>query len=129
MAPFLDKAPTWIRQAVLVVAAGAAGYLSTLGVDGGFIRDIWGGLTQASPPVAMVLFVLLLRSEAKREEANRQCNDRTIDFIKSTNLQANSADRTAEAFKELSPVLQTIATAIGVAKTRRRRRRTAGERA
>lgn len=125
MGQLIEKISATFRQLAVVVAAAITGYLSTAGLDGGFLKDIWGGLTNASPPVAMILFVLLLRSEAKREEANRQCNDRTIDFINSTNLQANSAGRTAEAFKELSPILQTVATVLG-AQARRRRRRASG---
>lgn len=72
---------------------GVIGWLGETGKDGGFIRDIWQALKTASPPVAMIMFFLYMRESQKRDEAQKQCNDRTIDFVKATNLATNTFSR------------------------------------
>lgn len=76
-----------------VVAIAIIGAIGETGKDGGFIKDIWAVLKTASPPVAMVMFWLFIRESAKRDFADKQCNERTIDFIKSTNAATSTFDR------------------------------------
>lgn len=72
-----------------VLGIAAFGFVGEHGSDSGlitsFVKDIWAGLKTASPPVAMVMFFLYLRADSERKEAQRQCNERTLDFVKTTN--------------------------------------------
>ena len=94
----------------------AIGYVGEQGGDGGFIKDIWTALKVSSPPVAMVLFALLLDERRERREAQRQCNERTVDYIKSTNLQTTASEKMATGFRQLTDAVR------GALDARRRRR-------
>lgn len=77
-----------------VIVLGAVAYVGEHpGIDGGMLQDVWNALKTASPPVSMVLFLFLLKSEAERRQAQRETSERTIDFIKSTNAAAAALER------------------------------------
>jgi len=63
-----------------------------------FVQEIWAMLKGASPPVAMVLFYLFMREQTERREAQKQCNERTVDFIRSTNLSVSTFDKVTSRF-------------------------------
>ena len=121
----MEKLADWIKRAPLFIVLAAFAWLSETGNDGGFVKDIWTAAKTASPLAAMVALYLLYDERRERREAQRECNDRTIDFVQSTNLQANSAGQTAEAFRDMAEALETVGTAIGLPK-RRTKRRTGG---
>lgn len=84
------------RKVIPVATLVALGWLGETGHDGGFIKDIWLSLKTASPPVAMILFVLLIDERRDRREAQKQTNERTIDFVQSTNGMSNAVSRMAD---------------------------------
>jgi len=63
--------------------------------DGGFVRDIWDAAKTASPFAAMLAILLFFDERRERREAQRQCNERTIDFIQSTNVASTVMDKMA----------------------------------
>jgi len=95
---FLERA---VKDFGPVVGLAIIGWLGERGDDGGFIKDIWTALKTASPPVAMILLVLLLREQRERKEAQKQCNERTVDFVNATNGMARSQERTQLKFAAL----------------------------
>lgn len=100
--PMFYRGLDLIKKTMVPMAAlGLVGWLADTGTDGGFIKDIWTALKTASPPVAMVLFVLFLDERRERREAQRQTNERTIDFINSTNSATNALQGMALSMKEL----------------------------
>ena len=121
----MEKLADWIKRAPLFIGLAAFAWLSETGNDGGFVKDIWMAAKTASPLAAMVALYLLYDERRERREAQRQCNDRTIDFVQSTNLQANSSGRTAEAVRDMAEALGTLGDSIGLPK-RRVKRRTGG---
>ena len=121
----MEKLADWLKRAPLFIGLAAFAWLSETGNDGGFVRDIWTAAKTASPLAAMVALYLLYDERRERREAQRQCNDRTIDFVQSTNLQANSSGRTAEAVRDMAEALGTLGDSIGLPK-RRAKRRTGG---
>lgn len=74
-----------VKKLAAVGAVVGVGYIGESGQDGGFIKDVWAALKTASPPVAMVMFILFLDERRERRECQRQLNERTVDFIQSTN--------------------------------------------
>lgn len=111
----IERAAEWIKGSGLVVVLLVTSYLGEHDGQDGFIRDIWIGLKTASPPLAMIMFWLYLRADAERRRAQRECADRTVDYIESTNLQAQSSEKSASALSEAVRALTAIA--------RRRRKR------
>ncbi len=97
----MERLADFIRKALAVIAVFVVGYLGESGNDGGFIKDIWSSLKTASPPVAMVLFLLFLDERRERREAQRQCNDRTIDFNATINELKNGFDALMTLLKGL----------------------------
>ncbi len=92
----------------MAIIAGLA-YIGEKGNDGGFIKDIWAAAKTASPFAAM--FAVLVWGDERRErrEAQRQCNDRTIDYIHSTNMQATAAEKLTGVVREMSNVMRDFA--------------------
>lgn len=118
----MERLADWIKRAPLFVGLAAFAWLSETGNDGGFVKDIWTAAKTASPLAAMVALYLLYDERRERRESQRQCNERTIDFVQSTNLQANSAGQTAEAVREMASALEAVGAAVGLPKKRRARR-------
>lgn len=102
MVEFLNKLQKigWLLGLVII------GYLGESGQDGGFIRDIWASLKTASPPVAMVLFMLFIDERRERREAQRQCNDRTIAFTDSANQASGMVSKLTAGFMELRALIR-----------------------
>jgi hypothetical protein len=75
----------------------ALAYVGEKGTDGGFIKDVWTAAKTASPFAAMLCLMLLLDERKERREAQRQCAERTIDFIKTVNVGNRALDKMAEA--------------------------------
>lgn len=92
---------TLITRASWALIALLIGWLGESGHDGGFIKDIWGSLKVASPPVAMILFFLLLDERRERREAQQHCSDRTMDFTRSTNTLTNVVSKLSVAVTEI----------------------------
>ena len=104
-----ERVADTIKKLVAVGVVVVIGYLGESGQDGGFIKDIWAALKTASPPVAMVMFILFLDERRERRDCQKQLNGRTIDFIHSTNGAISTFDRAIEKM-------------TGVARTNRGRR-------
>lgn len=100
----MDPAKIWsaINRIVWPITIAVVSWFGTKNGDGGFIKDIWATLQTASPPVSMVLFLLWLDERRERRESQRQCNDRTIDFIQSTNSQSASSLKMGDGIKQLA---------------------------
>ena len=79
----------------------ALAYAGEKGVDGGLIKDIWAAAKSASPFAAMLCLMLLFDQIKERREAQRQCNDRTIDYIKSVNLSNRALDKMADTVERV----------------------------
>lgn len=60
---------------------GAFMYFGEHGGDGGFVKELWEQAKVASPFAACLSLFLLFDQVRERREAQRQCQDRTIDFI------------------------------------------------
>lgn len=114
----MDKAQDWIKRAGWFFIVGAIAYLGENGADGGFIKDIWSSAKTASPFAAMLALFLLFDQIKERREAQRQCNERTIDYIQSTNLQTTAADKVAGSLSQLAAAVQIIAGAKSSRKSR-----------
>lgn len=85
---------------ILYIAAGLGlTWLGEHGQDGGFIQDIWAQAKVASPLAAMLLLVLYFDEKRERREAQRQCNDRTIEFIQSNNIAHSAMEKISQAHK------------------------------
>ena len=101
------------RNITFLIGLGLVAYLGERGGDGGFIKDMWAQAKIASPFAAMLALFAWLAEREERREAQRQCNERTIDFIQSTNLQTNS----------IPPLMQQVVVVLdAVAKKTRGRR-------
>jgi hypothetical protein len=86
------------RVIYLVIGLGLT-YLGEHGQDGGFIQDIWAQAKIASPLAAMLLLVLYFDEKRERRDAQRQCNDRTIEFIQSNNVAHAAMEKMSQAHK------------------------------
>lgn len=91
----------------LSVAVGFVGvaYLGQTGKDGGFIMDLWNAAKTASPFAAMFAILFFLDERRERREAQRQCNERTISFVESTNTQSTTLENIIEAINQLRATL------------------------
>lgn len=98
MERLIDLARKTFWAGIVAVVA----YLGENGKDGGFVKDVWASLKTASPPVAMLLFLLLLDERRERREAQRQCNERTEAFTESTNGTANVLQRFTDALRDVA---------------------------
>lgn len=92
-----------IRKVILYgftfLTIAALAYFGEQGSDGGFIKDVWGAAKTASPFAAMLCLMLLLDERRERRDAQKQCADRTIDFIKTVNQGFRAVDKMAEALE------------------------------
>lgn len=95
----MDRLVELVKKALPMIAVAVVGYLGETGNDGGFIRDIWNAAKTASPFAAMFAIMVWLDERRERREAQRQCNERTIDFIQSTNLAAKTFGSIVDGLK------------------------------
>lgn len=102
----MTRLETWAKQIGMFIALGAVAWLSESGQDGGFIKDLWSGAKTASPFAAMFAIIAWLSERKERQEAQRQCNERTIDFVQATNHQATAAEKVAAGLGQIVMVLQ-----------------------
>lgn len=106
----MDRFIPLLQKLLAVGGVVAIGYVGETGQDGGFVKDVWAAMKTASPPVAMVMLMLFLDERRERRDSQKELNERTIDFIQST----NGANAT---FGKALDKLTTVTAA-----TRRRRR-------
>jgi hypothetical protein len=99
---------------------GGVGLVIYLGENTGnaFINDVWAAAKTASPLAAMFAILVWADERRERREAQKQCNERTVDFIQATNLQAIASDKIGSGVRELSGVIK----AISQRRTERQRR-------
>lgn len=92
----------------LSVAVGFVGiaYLGQTGKDGGFIRDLWEAGKVASPFATMFAVLFFLDERRERREAQKQCNERTISFVESTNAHSSSLEDLVKAINQLGALIQ-----------------------
>ena len=97
------------------------------GQDGGFIQDIWVQAKVASPLAAMLLIILYFDEKRERREAQRQCNDRTIEFIQSNNIAHIAMEKMSVAHRngleKIAGTYDALSTQYDELLKRRRRRR------
>lgn len=84
------------------LALGAVAYFGEKGYDGGFIKDLWTQAKLASPFAAMLALYAWQREVRDRKEAQEQCADRTVDFIKTANTGFRAIDKMAAAVEKRS---------------------------
>jgi hypothetical protein len=89
----MDRIIDLIKKGVPLLVVAAIGYMGEHGTDGGFIKDIWTAAKTASPLAAMFAVLCWLDERRERREAQRQCNERTIDYVKSTNAASAMFDK------------------------------------
>lgn len=93
-------------MAVVAVVA----YVGENGQDGGFVKDVWAQAKLASPFAAMLALMFLVDQVKERRTAQKELNERTIDFIKSTNLQISAADKVGGAVREMAMAMREVAS-------------------
>lgn len=93
--PWSVKLAYWVKNALPIAVLGLIGWLGETGADGGLIKDVWAAAKTASPFAAMFAILAWLDEKRERREAQAQCNDRTIDFIKSTNAASSAFEKMA----------------------------------
>lgn len=98
---FLQKA------LALAVVAGVA-YLGENGRDGGFVNDVWSQAKLASPFAAMLALLAWVDEKRERRACQKYLNERTVDFIQSTNLQTSSAAGVAGAVREMASAMREV---------------------
>ena len=108
----------WLKNLSLLISLAAIAYFGEHGGDGGFIKDIWAQAKMASPFAAMFAILAWLDERRERREANKNCNERTVDFIRSTNLQTGAAEKVGDGMREISGAVREFATHLR--NTRRR---------
>jgi hypothetical protein len=96
----MDRLLELIKKGIPILGIAAIGYMGEHGTDGGFIKDIWTAAKTASPLAAMFAILAWLDERRERREAQKQCNDRTIEFVKATNLAISTFDRTTSKLQE-----------------------------
>lgn len=74
-----------IKKGAAWAALGLLAWLGESGRDGGFIKDLWLAAKTASPFAAMFAVIVWMGERKERIEAQRQCNERTIDFTNAIN--------------------------------------------
>ena len=82
------------KKGLPILGIAAIGYAGEHGSDGGFLQDIWMAAKTASPLAAMFTTLAWLDERRERREAQKQCNDRTIEFVKTTNTAIGTFDKT-----------------------------------
>ena len=110
--------PRLLNRIVSLLSLAAVYYLGESGKDGGFINDIWAQAKLASPLAAMLALWAWQGEQRERKQAQKELNERTVDFIKSTNLQNATVDKLAPAVAQMSGVLQNFATVLGMKRGR-----------
>lgn len=101
----LDRFFSFLKYLSVAVGFVGVAYLGQTGKDGGFIRDLWDAAKTASPFAAMFAILFFLDERRERREAQRQCNERTISFVESTNTQATALESLIEAINHLRTTL------------------------
>jgi Cys-tRNA synthase (O-phospho-L-seryl-tRNA:Cys-tRNA synthase) len=114
----VDRVVDLLKKLAAVLLVSAIGYLGERGTDGGFIKDVWVGLKTASPVTAMVMFLLFMDERRERREAQRQCNERTVDFIGGTHAMSATVATAVATFNSAAALVQNWGR-----DARRRRRR------
>lgn len=89
-----------LTKGVPFILVFGVGYAAEKGADGGFIQDIWTAAKQASPFAAMCAVWAWLDERRERREAQRQCADRTVDFINTTNESTKTIERAIKILTE-----------------------------
>jgi hypothetical protein len=89
----LQKVSQWLWLGVV----GALAYFGEHEKDGGFIKDLWEQAKIASPFAAMLALFLFMDERRERREAQQECQNRTIDYIQSTNLAHSALEKIASA--------------------------------
>ena len=82
-----------VQKLGTLLAVAVVSYFAEQGSDGGFIKDVWNAAKTASPFAAMFAILMFFDERRERREAQRQCNERTIDFIKATSAAAQVFER------------------------------------
>jgi len=100
-----DRLFSFLKYTSVVAGFVGIAYLGQTGKDGGFIRDLWDAAKTASPFAAMFAILFFLDERRERREAQRQCNDRTMSFVESTNEQASNLEKLIEAINQLRTTL------------------------
>ncbi len=103
-----NKLAEFIKKFFWMGGLAAVAYMGEHGNDGGFIRDVWGAAKTASPFAAMFAVLVWADERRERREAQKQCNERTIDFIRAANVQAQASDKMGSGVRELSDVIRDI---------------------
>ena len=83
-----------LKKGVPLLVVAAIGYIGEHGSDGGFIKDIWTAAKTASPMAAMFAILAWLDEKRERRESQKQCNDRTLDFVNTINDVSGRFERT-----------------------------------
>ncbi len=113
----VERIADLLKKATAIGVVLGIGYIGEKGSDGGFIKDVWAALKTASPPVAMVMFILFLDERRERRDCQKQLNERTVDFIQATNMANSSFERA------LIQIRGTGVSAVSILKRRKRRAR------
>jgi len=100
-----DRLFSFLKYTSVVAGFVGIAYLGQTGKDGGFIRDLWDAAKTASPFAAMFAILFFLDERRERREAQRQCNERTMSFVESTNEQASNLEKLIEAINQLRTTL------------------------
>lgn len=91
----------FLKWAAGLISLAGLAYVGERGQDGGFIKDVWAAAKVASPFTAMIALILLFDERKERRQAQKDCNERTIDFIKSTNASSEAFERVSRIFDNL----------------------------
>jgi len=78
------------------------------GPGSGFISDLWSAAKTASPLAAMFAILVWTDERRERREAQKQCNERTLDFIRSVGAQTVASDKIGANIGHLSDIIQEI---------------------
>lgn len=99
----MDRIADVIKKALALLAVAAVAYTAETGGDGGFIKDVWTAAKTASPFAAMFAVLAWLDEKRERREAQRQCNERTIDFIEATNAVTTALGKLGTGLRKRQP--------------------------
>ena len=86
-----------LNKIAWLIAIAAVSWLGEHEKQGGFIKDLWEQAKVASPFAAMLMMFLFFDERRERREAQKQCQDRTIEFIDSNNIAHNALDKMSDA--------------------------------